>query len=60
MLRFLVAVASFSDKNMMTPTNLGIVFSPNVLQSPEDADVFRQFEVFKFAMVTVFSQYHPS
>ena len=45
-MRFLVAVASYSDKNMMTPTNLGIVFSPNVLQSPDEADVFRQFEVF--------------
>jgi hypothetical protein len=30
---------------MMTPANLGIVFSPNILQTPDEADVFRQFEV---------------
>ena len=42
---FIVQVATYSDLNMMTPANLGIVFSPNVIQTPPDADVFRQFEV---------------
>ena len=39
-------VAVYAEVNMMTPANLGIVFSPNVIQTPAEADVFRQFEVF--------------
>mmetsp|Transcript_9126 Transcript_9126/g.12247 ORF Transcript_9126/g.12247 Transcript_9126/m.12247 type:complete len:106 (+) Transcript_9126:1470-1787(+) len=44
MTKFLAEVAKYSEVNMMTPANLGIVFSPNVIQTPADADVFRQFE----------------
>jgi hypothetical protein len=45
MLKFLWDVSLQAEVNKMTPNNLGIVFSPNVLQPPPDADLFRQFEV---------------
>ena len=50
LLEFLANIAKYSDVNMMTPANLGIVFSPNILQTPDEADVFRQFEVRKIGV----------